>query len=82
MTLFQKELSLREPIQNLKNGDIDVSKQRFGIFFRSISFVLREKILKPWKDFSKTKLVFSFAEKYLGKSAFSFVSFSLGEQRK
>jgi hypothetical protein len=66
----------------LKNRDVDVSKQRFGIFFRSISFVFALKNLETWKDFSKTKLVFSFAEKYLGKSAFSFVSFSLGEQRK
>jgi hypothetical protein len=27
--------------KDLKNGGIDVSKQRFGIFFRSISFVWR-----------------------------------------
>jgi hypothetical protein len=36
---------------------------------------LREKILKPWKDFSNTNLVFGATKKYLEKMPFLLVRF-------
>jgi len=38
--------------------------------------------LKPWKDFSKTKLVFSFAEKYLWKKRLFFCFVFFGRAKK